>query len=209
MTHLFENISDKNLLKLKRILKANTVTYRRNVNILSNVKRDDFIAIIDSGSVQLVFNDYDGNKTIIEDINEGGIFGSITSSIYNEEVSCITKEETQITYIEYNEITNDEIIKTDSYIIFIKNLIKILSEQVSSKNNRIELLTKKTTRDKLLEYFKLKSQEKGSKTFTIPITFTELANYLSVDRSAMTREISYLKEEGFIKTNGRKITLLY
>lgn len=209
MTHLFENINEKNLLKLKRILNANTVTYRKNVNILSNVKRDDFIAIIDSGSVQLVFNDYNGNKTIIEDIEQGGIFGSITSSIYNEEVSCITKEETQVTYIEYNEITNDEIIKTDSYIIFIKNLIKILSEQVSSKNNRIELLTKKTTRDKLLEYFKLKSQEKGNKTFTIPITFTELANYLSVDRSAMTREISYLKEEGFIKTNGRKITLLY
>ncbi|MBE6157480.1 MAG: Crp/Fnr family transcriptional regulator [Firmicutes bacterium] len=209
MTYLFENINEKNLLKLKRILNANTVTYRKNVNILSNVKRDDFIAIIDSGSVQLVFNDYDGNKTIIEDINEGGIFGSITSSIYNEEVSCITKEETQVTYIEYNEITNDEIIKTDSYIIFIKNLIKILSEQVSDKNSRIELLTKKTTRDKLLEYFKIKSQERGNKTFTIPISFTELANYLSVDRSAMTREIGYLKEEGFIKTSGRKITLLY
>ena len=51
--------------------------------------------------------------------------------------------------------------------------------------------------------------KKGSKVFTIPLTFTELANYLSVDRSAMTREIKNLKDDGFIKTNGRKITLLY
>lgn len=209
MTNLFENISDKNVLKLKRILKANSIKYKKNVNILSNVNKDSFIAIVDSGSVELEFNDYDGNKTILENIGEGEIFGSLTTSIYNEEVSCITKEDTQITYIEYDEITNDEIIKTDFYIIFIKNLIKILSDQVSSKNNRIELLTKKTTRDKLLEYFKTQAKIKGNKTFTIPITFTELATYLSVDRSAMTREISYLKEEGFIKTNGRKITLLY
>ena len=127
----------------------------------------------------------------------------------NEEISCITKEITQVTYIEYNSITNDEIIKTDSYIIFIKNLIKILSDQVSEKNNRIEILTKKTTRDKLLEYFKQQASERGTKSFTIPISFTELANHLSVDRSAMTREITYLKDDGIIKTNGRRITLLY
>ena len=209
MTNLFENINDKNIEKLKRILKANTVNYKKNVNVLSNVNRDDFIAIIDTGSVQLVFNDYDGNKTILEEIGSGEIFGSLTVPVHSEEITCITREDTQITYIEYNEITNDEIIKTDFYIIFIKNLIKLLSQQVSTKNNRIELLTKRTTRDKLLEYFRIQSQEKGNKTFTIPMTFTELANYLSVDRSAMSREISYLKEEGFIKTNGKRITLLY
>ena len=209
MTNLFENINERNIEKLKRILRANTIKYRKNVNILSNVNQDDFIAIIDSGSILLEASDYEGNKTIMENLGQGEIFGSLTTPLNNEEITCIAKEETQITFIEYNEITNDEIIKTDSYIIFIKNLIKLLSEQVISKNNRIELLTKKTTRDKLLEYFKIQAQVKSNKTFTIPITFTELANYLSVDRSAMTREIAYLKEEGFIKTNGRKITLLY
>ena len=209
MTELFTNISEKNIYKLKRILKANTVTYRKNVNVVSNVNHHDFIAIIDSGSIQIVCNDYNGNKTIIEDLSKGEIFGSISSFLQNEEVECLTKEPTQITYIEYNQITNDEIVKNDYYIIFIKNLVKLLSEQLSNKNTRIEILTKKTTRDKLLEYFKVQSQTKGNKTFTIPISFTELANYLSVDRSAMTREISYLKDEGFIRTNGRKITLLY
>ena len=209
MTNLFENINDKNIEKLKHILKANTINYRKNVNVLSNVNHDNFIALIDTGSVQLIFNDYDGNKTIIDELGKGEIFGTLTSYIKNEEVSCITKEATQITFIEYTEITNDEIFKNDFYIIFIKNLIKLLSEQIETKNNRIEILTKRTTRNKILEYFKIQSQNTGSKIFTIPISYTELANYLSVDRSAMSREITYLREDGIIKTNGRKITLLY
>lgn len=209
MTNLFENINEQNIRKIKRFLMASTMKYPKGVNILSNVNQDDFIAIVDHGSVQFIATDYDGNKSIIEDIPEGGMFGSLTFPIHNEEVSCITKEITEITYIEYDSITNDEISKTDSYIIFIKNLIKILSDQVGEKNTRIEILTKKTTRDKLLEYFKSQAKERGNKTFTIPMSFTELANYLSVDRSAMTREISYLRDDGIIKTNGRRITLLY
>lgn len=82
----------------------------------------------------------------------------------------------------------------------MKNTIKL--------NTRIELLTKKNIRDKLLTYFTLLSTRKLSKTFTLPFSLTDLADYLSVDRSAMMRELSHLKEEGFIKKNGKKITLL-
>ena len=209
MTNLFENISEKNVLKLKRILKANTAKYKKNVNILSNVNQEDFIALIDTGVIQLIFTDYNGNKVILEELTEGEIFGSLTSSIKSEEVTCITKEDTQVTFIEYDQITNDEIFRTDFYIIFIKNLIRILTEQLNTRNRRIELLTKKTTRDKILVYLRQEAQKAGAKKFKIPMSFTELANYLSVDRSAMSREIKYLKEEGFIETNGRKISILY
>ena len=209
MTNLFASLSDKEIQKLKQILKANTITYRKNVNILSNRTREDYIAIIDNGNLQLIFTDYNGNKTVIEDLTTGEIFGTLTSSLKNDEISCITKEETQITYIEYNQITNDEIIKNDFYIIFVKNLIKLLSDQLSRCNQRIELLTKRNTRDKILGYFNHQAIIKGGKTFIMPITYTELASYLSVDRSSMMREISYLKEDGFIKTTGKRITLLY
>ena len=170
---------------------------------------NDFIALIDTGSVQLIYNDYDGNNTVLEELQEGEFFGSITYNVNSDEITCITKEETQITFIEYNEITNNEIIKTDFYIIFIKNLIKILNEQLHNKNTRIELLTKHTTRDKLLEYFKQCSKKRGSNRFRLPMTYTDLASYLSVDRSAMTREIKYLKTEGFIETDNKIITLKF
>ena len=66
-------------------------------------------------------------------------------------------------------------------------------------NIRIELLTQKNIRDKLLTYFNIISSKNFSKTFTIPFSLTDLADYLSVDRSAMMRELSHLKEEGFIE----------
>lgn len=209
MQDLFENISLKNKEKLLKLLKASTITYTKGVNILSNVNRDNFIGIVDEGCLQIIINDYNGNNILIEELGENALFGDFMSSINSEECSCITKEKTKVTYIDYENITTPDIIKNDFYIIFVKNLLKILGDQLNSKNERIEILTKRSIRDKLLEYFRILSQNKGSKTFTIPFTFIELANYLSVDRCAMTRELKYLKNEGFIKIEGKRVYLLY
>jgi len=92
---------------------------------------------------------------------------------------------------------------------FSEQLNKLIITTTIDLNTRIELLTKKNTRDKLLSYFGILSSKKLSKKFTIPFSYTDLADYLSVDRSAMMREISYLQEEGFIEKKGKKITLLY
>jgi len=211
MSNLFENINEREMLKLKKILRSSSQKFKKNVNVLSNVNRDDFIALIDYGSIEIIYTDYEGSKTVIEELETGEVFGTLTSSIKNEGISCITKEDTEITIIEYNQITNDEIIKSDFYIIFIKNLIKILTEQLNNRNIRIELLTKKTIRDKLLAYFKYinKKTGNGSNIIKMPLSYTELASYLSVDRSAMTREIKYLKDDGFIEIIGKRIILHY
>ena len=76
-------------------------------------------------------------------------------------------------------------------------------------NTRIELLTKRSIRDKLIGYFTLISSKNLNKSFTLHFSLTDLADYLSVDRSAMMREMKSLKEEGFIEKNGNRITLLY
>ena len=209
MSRLFDNISEKNKEKIYKILKTTTNNYPKDINILSNVNRPNFIGIIEEGTAQLVFNDYLGNKTILETLKEEDIFGSLITNINSDEITCITKEKTRVTYIDYDRITDTENIKYDYYLTFIKNLLIILEEQLTSKNERIAILTKKTTRDKLLQYFKLTSIKTGSRTFTIPYSFTELAGYLSVDRSAMTREMKYLKDEGFIKIDKKRITIDY
>ena len=84
-----------------------------------------------------------------------------------------------------------------------------MSEKINEKNNRIEILTKKTIRNKLLEYFKMMTKRSGSKHIYLTLSFTELAEYLAVDRSAMSRELKNLKDEGFIEVKNKKITLLY
>ena len=197
MTNLFDNISNKQKEKIYNILKANTSNYPSNINILSNVNKQDFIGIIEEGKIELVFNDYNGNKTTLNTLEKDSIFGSLFINITSEEITCITKEKTKVTYIEYERIIDNNI-KYDYYDTFIKNLLLILKEQLIESNERIELL---------LSYFKLISKKKGSRTFNLQLSFTDLADYLSVDRSAMTREIKYLKEEGFIKISKKKVTL--
>ena len=86
---------------------------------------------------------------------------------------------------------------------------EIILNKVTSLNTRIELLTKRSIREKLLGYFSILSSRNLTKSFTLPFSLTDLADYLSVDRSAMMRELGVLKNEGFIKKVGNKITLLY
>ncbi len=78
-----------------------------------------------------------------------------------------------------------------------------------AQNIRIELLTKRSIREKLQTYFTTLTKAGMNRTFFIPLSYTDLADYLSVDRSAMMRELKSLQEEGFISRDGNKITLKY
>ena len=84
----------------------------------------------------------------------------------------------------------------DELLVGLPNLVLT---KVSDLNLRIELLSQKTIRDKLLSYFRILSENNFSKTFVIPFSLTDLADYLSIDRSAMMRELKMLKEDGIIK----------
>lgn len=207
MNELFYNIDNKQKLKLLKELEANTFFFKKNNIILSSVKQENIICILITGHLQIIKTDYNGNRTIIEDLKENSIFGSITSSIANSEYDILTKEDSKIIVIDFNEIINYEETKSYYFNQFLKNLLNIMSNKIKQNNTRIEILTNKTIRDKLLSYFK--NNIKNNKTVYLPFTLTDLADYLAVNRSAMTRELKNLKDEGLIEISNKKIKLLY
>ncbi len=207
MNELFYNIDNKQKLKLLKELEANTFFFKKNNIILSSVKQENIICILITGHLQIIKTDYNGNRTIIEDLKGNSIFGSITSSIANSEYDILTKEDSKIIVIDFNEIINYEETKSYYFNQFLKNLLNIMSNKIKQNNTRIEILTNKTIRDKLLSYFK--NNIKNNKTVYLPFTLTDLADYLAVNRSAMTRELKNLKDEGLIEINNKKIKLLY
>jgi CRP-like cAMP-binding protein len=209
MNNLFENVSEKNKEKILKILEANTFTFKKNTTILSFLKKYNIIGFVEEGYIQIIETDYNGNKIIMEEVKENEIFGSMFSSISNDECSIITKEDSKITIIEYSNIIQGNKTNYSFYHQFIFNLLNILSNKINEKNNHIEILTKKSIRNKLLEYFKIMSKKTGSKNIFLSLSFTELAEYLAIDRSAMSRELKNLKDEGFIEIKNKKITLLY
>lgn len=209
MVNLFHNISEKNQEKLLKLLEANTLFFKKNTTILSMITEDNVIGIVLSGYIQIVRNDDFGNRTIIEELEENSIFGTLFSSISDSEYDIVTKEDTKLIIIEYERIIKSVQIHNVFYTQFIQNLLQILSDKINEKNERIKILTKKTIRNKLLEYFKIVSKKNGSRNIYLPFSFTELADYLAIDRCAMSRELKNLKEEGFITIKNKKITLLY
>ena len=209
MKHIFDNITEKNKQKLLKLLEANTFSYKKDSSILRTIKNDNIIGIILEGYAQIIRTDYNGNRTITEELEENDVFGSTLSSLKNKEYQIITKEDTKIILIDYDRIINYSENNKGYYNEFIKNLLQIVIEKVNQKNERIEILTRKTTRNKLLEYFSITAKRYGSKYVYLPFNFTDLADYLAVDRSAMSRELEYLKEEGFIEIKGKRITLHY
>lgn len=204
----FYNLLEEEKIKLLRELEAITFEFNKNIEILDKIKNDNFIGIVIDGSIQIIKTDYNGNRTIIEELNNNDMFGTKISSLQNKEYTILTKEKSKILIIDYIQILNSN--NKDSYYNqFIKNLLEIIIDSINEKNNRIEILTKKTIRNKLLEYFRIMSLKNNSKNIYLPFTFTDLADFLAIDRSAMSRELKYLKEEGFIEVKNKKIHLLY
>lgn len=204
----FYNIDEKSKIKLLKYLEAQTYKFNKNEEILKKIRNRNFIGIITEGLIQIVKTDYNGNRTIIEELTENDIFGTRISSLANTEYSVNTKDSTEIIIIDYKQLIQSKD-TSDYYNRFIKNILEIIIKNINDKNDRIEILTKKTIRNKLLEYFKIVSDKNKSKNIYLPFTFTDLADYLAIDRSAMTRELKYLKEEGFIEIKNKRITLLY
>lgn len=206
MNDLFNNILNEHRDKILKSLEGNTLHFKKNNTILSNIKQENIIGIILEGYIQIVKTDYNGNRTIIEDLYDNDIFSSKLSNISNNEYSIVTKEDTKLIILYFNEILNNQL-NTSYYNQFLKNLLHIMSNKMTNINNRIEILSNKTIRNKLLAYFKIMSKRNNSKVIYLPYTFIDLADYLGVDRSAMYRELKNLKEEGLITIVNKKIIL--
>ena len=209
MISLFKDITPDNKGKLLKLLETSNFTYQKGVNIAYLFKDKESIGLVISGSLDIIRIDYNGTRTIIETIFEEEILGTSLTSLLSNDYEIITREDTKILWLDYNVILGINDIKYTYYNQFIKNLLMIALEKNTLKNERIEILTQKTIRNKLLEYFRIEALKNRSKIIYLKSTWQDLADYLAIDRCAMTRELKNLKEEGFINTKGRVITLLY
>lgn len=209
MTKPFDGISEKDKQKLLKEFESSTMIFNKNQNILTNLSLNNLVCFIEKGSVDIIKIDYEGNKRIIESLEKDGMFGTKFSILNNNEYEVITKENTELIIIDYDIIVNNQNKKSNYYHQFIVNMLAITTSKISEQNEHINILSKKTIRDKLLEYFEILSSKTFSKSFKLFCSYTELADYLSIDRSAMMRELKHLKEDKIIETNGRKIKLLY
>lgn len=205
---IYENIDEKKLKKLLNTLQSNTLFYKPNQTIAYSIRNRNLIGIMESGSANLVRFDYNGDRTIVEELYQDDIFSDMFYTNLSSELSVIATTDCKVTFIEYDELVKKAQTSQNAMILF-NNLFGLITNKLIKRNERIDLLTTRTIRNKLLAYFELQAKKNNSKSFDLNYSYTDLADYLAIDRSAMMRELKNLKEDRLIKDVNRKITILY
>lgn len=205
---IYENIEQKNLQKLFTSLQSTTNFYKNGQIISYSIQDRNIIGIMEEGTANLVRFDYNGERTIVEELDPSDIFSDMFVSTDSSELSVIATKDCRVTFINYDDLLK-KAQTSQTAMRLLSNLFTTLSKKLIKRNERIELLTNRGIRNKLLSYFELQAKKNNSKSFNLRYTYTDLADYLSVDRSAMMRELKNLKEDKLIEDINKKITILY
>lgn len=207
---LFNGINENELLKLLECLSAVKKHYKKNDLIFMAGDRIETVGIILSGNVHIIMEDFWGNRTIHAGIEIGGMFGEAFSCAETEKlpISVIAVQSSDILLIDYHKIVTTCSSSCVFHTALIKNMLNILASKNVMLTQKMELLTQRTTREKLLSYLSSQAQKAGGNRFTISFNRQELAEYLSVDQSAMSNELSKMRNDGILNFQRSRFELL-
>ena len=207
---LFVGIEDSNLGALLNCLMAVRRSYKKSEYIFSAGDAVQSVGIVLSGSVHILREDYWGNRTILANIPPGGLFGEAFScaEIDNLPMSVIAVEKTEVLLIDYRRIITTCSSSCVFHLALIKNMMKLLAQKNIMLTQKMEIVTHRTTRERLLAYLSVQAIRAGKSCFTIPFNRQQLADYLSVERSAMSTEITKMQADKLIWTNRSTFELL-
>lgn len=205
---LFDGISAEDCGAMFDCFGAREASYQAGQVICEFDGRQDSVGILLSGSAELLRLDVDGNRTILETLGEGGVFGEVLafSGASGDSTFLECRQGCRVLYLRYDQITKRCENACARHSLLVQNLFRLLSDKTLMLSRRVEVLSRRSIRDKLLCYF---SQQlpAGAGSFTLPLSLSALADYLGVNRSAMMRELKKLRDEGAVQTDGRRVTL--
>ncbi len=184
--------------------------FSKNEIITNYIQKRNQLCILIDGNADLVRYDINGDKAIIEHFSKHDVFGETFYHVsINNELFVEAKKKCTVLFYNYDDIHSHCKPGCGFHDKISQDLPNLILHKIISLNTRIELLTKRSTRDKLLGYFNMLSSITHTNKIVLTSSLTDLADYLSVDRSAMMREVKLLKEDGLIDKLGNTIILLY
>lgn len=207
---LFEEIEEENLTAMLDCLGAKVFSVKKDMTIFCEGTPAKYIGLILSGAVQMVQDDFYGNRSIVTSIGENGLFGEsfACAGITSLPVSFIASKDCEIMLIDCKRITNTFCNACSFHKQVIFNLLHLVARKNLDFHQKIEITSKRSTKEKLMTYLLSVAKQTGSSSFTIPYDRQALADYLGVERSAMSAEIGKLRKEGIIECQKSHFTIL-
>lgn len=206
---LFSGISKADIPKLLSLINASVVTYEKNQPIFREGERVEKAGIILFGKAELRKEDYHGNRSLLQIMPQGQMFGEALCCTEVEilPVGIYAAEKCTVLLFDCKQIIKGSL-KNDFQPILLKNLLIIIAQKNLNLRAKINLLSKRTTREKIMAYLLSESKRIGEREFDIPLDRQQLADYLGVERSAMSAEISKLRRDGIISANKKHFCII-
>lgn len=207
---LFFGIEEDRLLKMLNCLGARVVEFDKKYTVIAEGSEARYIGIVLSGSVQIMQIDYYGNRSILGNAKEKGVFmeAFACAEVESVPVTVIANEKSRIMLISCSHILHTCSNNCEFHRQLIYNLMKLLAVKNLGYHKKVEVTSKRSTREKLMAYLIICAKESDSNSFEIPYDRQELADYLQVDRSGLSVEISKLKKEGVINNTKNYFELI-
>ena len=197
---LFQGIGPENVLAMLQCLGAHQRAYPKGSTVFRIGDATSSMGFVLEGSVRLEKDDYWGNRSILASFGPGQSFGEVYACEPDlaYDINVVTAEDASILFMDVGRVTTMCSSSCAFHAQLIRNVLGVVSRRTHALTRKIEHTSKRTTRGKLLSYLSDQAETAGGHRFSIPFDRQELADYLSVDRSAMCSELSKMKREGII-----------
>ena len=199
-TNLFLGITEKEIESLLCCLEAKEHSYEKEECIFARGEQVMSVALLLKGSVHIQKEDYWGNLSILNEILPGEIFGEVYACLRNDFIlnNAVAVKQSNVLFLDMKKALTICSTACSFHGRLVKNLLSIMALKNKALTQKLEHMSQRTTREKLRSYLSEQSLRAGCSSFDISFSRQQLADFLSVDRSAMSHELCKMRDEGMI-----------
>ena len=207
-TRLFDNIDKKEIPNILNNFKSQKRLYEKGNIIIDMGDKVEAIYLILNGKIEISKEYDDTRKNIVNILESGEIFAEAMALSTNKisQITAISLSKSEILKINIKDIFDNNLEKNKN--MFIENLLKIISDKNKFLSMKNDILSQKSLRSKIILYLEYMSNMQKSEKINIPYSRDKLAEFISADRSALSRELNRLAKEKMIELNGNKINII-
>lgn len=207
---LFRQMDAQEIRQVLSCLDAREESFSRGTFLFHPGCRMETVGLMLSGEIHLVKEDFWGNRSLVARIGPGGLLGEAYACLPQQTltVGVLASADSRVLFFQAGKVFSPCQSACAFHQRLIRNLAAVLAEKNRMLLEKMEHLTQRSTREKLLSYLSAESQRQGRAAFTLPFNRQQLADYLSVDRSALSAELGKLRDEGILTFHKSDFTLL-
>ena len=206
---LFRNMEDSEILETLETTESHRRTYPKHTLVMRDGDLMPQVGVILSGNLHLFHIDANGNSNLMEELGAGEPIGLLNAiGGYRLHISAEATKETEILFLNVSQLLRNNVLTAPVQIRFLQNLTLAVAQQAHRLTRKLEDSIRRSTRERLQDYLSDQFHKAGSRTFSIPLNRQDLADFLFVDRSAMSNELCKMRDEGLLKFEKSNFELL-